>query len=148
MAAIGAIAGLVGSGIQAIGAIQQGKAQQAALDFEAKQREQKAMEERAAAQRSMLEKRDEGKKVMSRQVALAASSGGGVVNPSILDIYGETAQEAEYNAEIEKYGGESRARGEIDQANLARARGKAAMRGSVFEGIGTALGGISKLNFG
>jgi hypothetical protein len=144
MAAAAAIAGIIGTGLQVMGSLQAGKAQQAALNFEAKQREAKAAEERAASQRTAIDKRHEGELVMSRQKALAAASGGGVVNPNILDLYGETAERAEYNAASEIYGGESRARGQIDQAAAARMKGKAAMKGSIFEAAGTGFSGLGK----
>jgi hypothetical protein len=140
--AIAAVATLASAGLSAMGAIQQGKAQQAALNFEAKQHERQAAEERAASQREALEKRHEAKIAMSRQVAIAGASGAGVVNPSILDIYSETAQEGEYNAQTALYGGESRARGQLDSAAAARFKGKAAYKGSILEAGGHILGGI------
>lgn len=139
-----AIAAIIGTGLQVIGGIQQGKAEQAALNFEAKEREKKAAEERAASQREAIDKRTETQRVMSRQTALAAASGAGVVNPSILDIYGDTAAEGEYKAQATLYGGESRARGQIDQANAARAKGKAAYKGAIFDSVGSALAGLGK----
>jgi hypothetical protein len=144
MAELALVAALAGTGMQAIGQLQAGAAQKAALNFEAKQREVRAAEERAASQRTAIDKRHEGELVMSRQKALAAASGAGVVNPNILDLYGETAERAEYNAASEIYGGESRARGQIDQAAAARMKGKAAMKGSIFEAAGTALSGVGK----
>lgn len=144
MAAVAAIATLASAGLQMMGTIQGGKAQKAALNFEAKEREKAAADERAASQRTAIEKRHEGDIVMSRQRALAAAGGAGVVNPSILDIYGETAQRAEYNAQTEMFGGESRARGQLDQAAAARAKGKAAMKGSIFEGLGQGMAGVAK----
>jgi len=144
MAGLAAIAGIIGTGLQVIGTIQQGKAQQAALEYEAKEREAKAKEERAAGQRQAIEKRDEAGRVQSRQRALAASSGAGVVTPSILDIYGDTGARGEYIAQTELYGGESRARGQEGKAAAARAKGKAAYKGSLFEGLGTAFGAIGR----
>ncbi len=145
MAALGAIAGIIGTGLQVIGTIQDGKAQQAALNYEAQQEERAAKEERAASQRAAIEKRDEADFVLSRQRALAAASGAGVQTPTILDIYGDTAAKGEYIAQGELYGGESRARGRIDKANAARAKGKAAAKGSILEGFGTAFGGLSRI---
>jgi hypothetical protein len=150
--AIAMVATIAASGLQAMGQLQQGRASQAALNYEAGMRDKKAAEERAASQREAIEKRQEAGLAMSRQKALAASSGAGVVNPSILDIYSDTAGEGEYNAQVSLYGGESRARGELDQAALARAKGKAARKGSILEAGGTMLGGIGKAaggsNFG
>ena len=147
MAAAAAIASIVGTGLSVIGKIQEGKAKQASLNFQAQENEKKAAEERAAGQREAFEKRDETARVMSRQRALAASSGAGVVNPTVLDIYGDTAQEGEYNAQAALYGGESRARGQIDQANAARAKGKAVRTGSLLEAGGSLFSGLSKTDF-
>lgn len=143
--AIAAIATIAGTGLQVMGSLQQGKAQQAALNFEAQQHERQAGEERAASQREALEKRHEAKLAMSRQVAIAGASGAGVVNPSILDIYSETAGQGEYNAQTALYGGESRARGQIDQSAAAKFKGKAAYKGSILDAAGQAFGGIAKV---
>lgn len=144
MAAAAAIATLAATGLQVMGTLQQGRAQQAALNYEAQERERAAAEERAASQREAIEKRGEAERVMSRQKALAAASGAGVVTPSILDIYGDTAQQGEYNAQTALYGGESRARGQISQANAARFKGKAAYKGSLLEAGGQAFAGAGK----
>jgi hypothetical protein len=135
---------LLGTGLSVIGSIQQGKAQQAALEFEAKQHEAKAKEERAAGQREMLEKRTETERLMSRQTALAAASGAGVETPTVLDIYEETASRGRYLENVAQYGGESRARGELDQAAAARAKGKAAAQGGILSGLATGLSGLGK----
>lgn len=144
MAAAAAIAGIIGTGLQMMGTIQSGKAQQAALNHEAMMKKRQGQEEFAASQRQAIEKRKEGELVMSRQRALASASGAGVVNPSMLDIYGETGAEADYNAEIEKFGGLSRKAGLYDQAAAARAKGKAIAKGSIFEGLGQGFAGLSK----
>ena len=143
--ALAAVATLASAGLSAMGSIQQGRAQQAALNFEAQQRERQAAEERAASQREAIEKRREANLAMSRQVAVAGASGAGVITPSILDIYGETAQQGEYNAQTALYGGESRARGQMDEAAAARFKGKAARKGSLFEAGGSILSGIGKV---
>lgn len=148
LAALPMIATVAAGGLQMIGTIQQGRAQKAAYNYQAEMDKRKGQEELAASQREAIDKRGEGDRLMSRQRAVAAASGGGVVNPTILDIFGDTAQQAEYNAQAQLYGGESRRRGALDQAALAKAKGQAAMRGSIFEGIGQGLGGLSKLNFG
>ena len=142
LAIISAVASLAAGGLSAMGSIQQGKAQQAALNFEAEQHKRQAAEERAASQRDALEKRHEGELAMSRQKAIAGASGAGVVTPSILDIYGETAQKGEYNAQTALYGGESRARGQLDEAAAAKFKGKAARQASYYDAAGSILSGI------
>lgn len=142
--ALAMVASLAGTGLQVMGSLQQGRAQQAALNFEAEQHKRQAAEERAASQRDALEKRRESQLAQSRQIAVAGASGAGVVNPSILDIYGETAQEGEYNAQAALYGGESRARGQLDQAAANRFKAKAAYKGSILEAGGQLFSGIGK----
>lgn len=142
--ALAAVATIASAGLAAMGSLHEGRAKQAALNFEAQQHDRQAAEERAASQREALEKRHEGALAMSRQLAVAGASGAGVVNPSILDIYGETAQRGEYNAQTALYGGESRARGQMDEATAARFKGKAAHKGSLYEAGGHILSGIGK----
>ena len=142
--ALAMVATLAGTGLQAMGSLQQGRAQQAALNFEAEQHKRQAAEERAASQREAIEKRHEGELAMSRQVALASASGAGVVTPSILDIYGETGQRSEYNAQTALYGGESRARGQLDEAAANRFKAKAAYKGSILEAGGQLFSGLGK----
>lgn len=142
--AVAMIASMAATGLQVMGTLQQGRAQQAALNYEAGERDRVAAEERAASQREAITKRTDAERVMSRQRALAATSGAGVVNPSILDIYGETAQQGEYNAQTALYGGESRARGQLSQANAARFKAKAAYKGSLLEAAGQAFAGAGK----
>lgn len=135
---------LAATGLQVAGTIQQGRAQQAALNYEAAEHERQAATERAAGQREAINKRTETDRVMSRQRALAAASGAGVVNPSILDIYSDTAKQGEYNAQTALYGGEDRARGQLSQATANRFKGKAAYKGSLLEAGGQAFAGIGK----
>lgn len=144
MAGIGAIVGLLGTGLQVVSQIQAGKAQEAALEFEAQQREAAAKEERAAGQREALEKRRQYERVSGRQRAVAAASGAGVTNASVLDIFEETASRSRYEEGVARYGGESRARGQLDKAAAARMKGKAARQGGILGGIATGLSGLGK----
>lgn len=150
MAAIGAIVGLLGTGLQVMASIQQGKAQEAAAEFEAKQREKAAAEEFAAGQRAALDKARETDEVLSRQRALAAASGGGVQDASILDIYEDTAQRGAYNEAVARYGGEERAKGQLDAAAAARLKGKSAAQGAMLSGIASGISGFGQIfkNYG
>lgn len=144
LAALPMIMTAAATGLQVMGTLQQGRASQAALNYEASERERQAAVERAASQREAIEKRTETDRVLSRQRALAAASGAGVINPSILDIYGNTAQQGEYNAQAALYGGEDRARGQLSQAVANRFKAKAAYKGSLLEAGGQAFAGAGK----
>lgn len=105
----------------------------------------RANEERAAAAYEANERRRAANKVIGRQVALAADSGGGT-GGTILDIIGETAEHGEMQAGAATYKGEQAARGLEDRAAIGtwqagtkarsmRRRGEAAFTGSIFEGV-------------
>lgn len=145
MAAIGAIVGLIGTGLQVMASIQQGKAQEQAAEFEARQRERQAAEEFASSQREAQDKETELANVLSRQTAISAAGGGSATDASILDIYEDTAQRGEYNKRVSLYGGESRKRGQLDAAAAARFKGKAAAKGAMMEGIATGISGFGSL---
>ena len=134
---------LVGHGIQAGAKIAGGASAQQAGEFNARGFERMSAEERAAAQRAAMERRREGDLVLSRQRALAAASGAGA-GPSLLDIIGDTAARAEYQAQGEMYTGETRARALLDRAAAARYEGRNAFVGSILEGVGGAALGIGR----
>lgn len=115
---------------------------------------ERAKEERGAAAMAARERRVAADKVIGKQVALAASSGGGT-GGTILDIIGETAERGELQAQAEMYGGESRARGLEDKASLGtwqagtrarslRQKGDAAFTGSIFEGTAKGIDSVYK----
>lgn len=110
---------------------------------EAAMRERQAAVERADASRRAEEERRKATLVMSRQTALAATSGAGTQNPTILDIMSETAQRGSYLARSETYGGEDRARGQMDMAAAAKAKGRSQMTGSFFDAFGEGIEGAS-----
>lgn len=136
---------LIGTGIQTGAAIAKGKAAQQAGDYNAMMLERKAAEERASAQRSAFERRHDMERVISKQVAGAAASGGGF-GPSLLDVIGDTAARGEYQAQADMYGGEARARALKDQAKLARFEGDQAYAGSILEGVGGFAMGMGRYN--
>lgn len=122
----------------------EGDASMRAAEVEAAGLRERAKEERAAANYAASERREAAEKVMGRQVALAAASGGGT-GGTILDIIGETAARGELQAQGEKYKGEQVARGLESKAELGtwqagtrakalRQKGDAAFTGSIFEG--------------
>lgn len=136
LSAIGTAASIGGTILGGVSANQAAK-QEAAM------RERQAAVERADASRRAEEERRKTTLVMSRQKALAATSGAGTQNPTILDIMSETAQRGSYLARTEMYGGEDRARGQLDQAAAAKAKGRSQMTGSFFDAFGEGIEGAS-----
>jgi hypothetical protein len=140
-------------------AAQVGSMTQQAMEFRAKGNEQAAQESRAASQRTAFDKRHEATLVGSRLQAVAAASGGGATDPSVLKLGEDIAGEGEYGALLESYKGENRARGLLDQAAADRFSGEMAMFegrskrsasrlsafGSILSGAGSAWGTYNKL---
>lgn len=130
---------LIGGLIGAAGTLASGAAANAQAKSEALAMEAQGKEELAASQREAEEKKREGRIVMSRQQALAANSGGGADDPTILKLMTRTASESDYNARTALYGGEQRKRGLFDSAANRRTSGKASFLGSVFAAGGQAF---------
>ncbi|NTF54423.1 hypothetical protein G6L12_05880 [Agrobacterium rhizogenes] len=146
MAALAAIGTLV----SAVGTVAAGAAEKRNQNYVAKQEEMKANEELASSTREAQQNRTEADLAMSRQQALAASSGGGAGSdaPTIVKLMSDTAAQGELNADTTIYGGQQRAAGLMDSAKGRRAAGKASFLGSVLGGFGQAASGIGKFASG
>lgn len=139
MAALPTILSIGSAGAGILGGIQaqkQGKAEAQALT-------QKAAAERADASRQSEERRRQTELVLSKQTALAADSGAGTVNASILDIYGDTAQRGSYLARSDYAAGDNKAESYLAGAKNAKTKGSNALTGSILEGFGTAAKGLN-----
>jgi len=149
ISAVGTIAG----GMQANA---QGKAQKQAYeyaaattrqqaDYIAKQEEQRAGQERAASQRAAMEEKRKGRLVGSRAQAVAAASGGGALDPTIVDIGADIAGEGEYRAMTSLYQGEEAARGLEGSAAVRRYAGNNEAELLQYQGRAAAAAGRSKM---
>ena len=145
---------------------QAGEAQNRAAQYQAQLRnaqaaamEQGAGQERAAAQRAAIEQRRQGRFVGSRAQAIAAASGGGALDPSIVNLMGDLGSEADFRAATALYQGEDRARsleygavlqratgqGDIYAGEVARRSGIAAQNRSYLTAAGTVASGVGKM---
>jgi hypothetical protein len=115
----------------------QGRAQAERADYVASQQESIAGSERASSQRIAMEKQREKRLVQSRAQAVAAASGGGALDPGVLDIMGGIEDQGNYNALVALYEGESSARNYESQANLTRWEGRQAQQASNMEAWGS-----------
>lgn len=145
LAAISAVVGLLGTVVSAAGTIAQGKAAEAAADFQAEQLKIKGKEERAASQRAAEERKKEAGLVNSRIQAGAAASGAGagILDTSVVELASDVAGRGEYGARMERYTGEERKQGLDLQAESAKMSGDAAKQGAMFSALGTIVGGVS-----
>jgi hypothetical protein len=136
---------LIGALITGIGTVASGVASDRAARQDALNMEAAGKEEVAASQRDAIAKRREGQLINSRAQAIAAASGAGAGTdaPTIVQLMGKTAGEAEYNAQSALFGGFSRQSGLKQGAAARRAEGKASLLGSIFSGFGTVAKGYS-----
>lgn len=111
------VAGPVGTVLSIVGNIQQGNAaersgleEQLARQYEAEQLKVDAGQAVAAAQRDAMEQRRQGELLQSRAIALAAASGGGVTDPSVVKLLSSNAGEIAYRSAVAIYRGEDEAR--------------------------------------
>jgi hypothetical protein len=141
-AGIGTALNLLGTGVSAGGQIISGQQAKKASKAEAAEFERIASEEKAAAQRKASEKRRQMNLLLSRSQAVSAASGAGATDPTVLATEGGIVEEGEYQAGVETYLGETRARGYQGKAALARAEGSDAAKSSLISAGGTILSGI------
>lgn len=139
---------LVGTGVKAGAQIGGGIAARDAGKFEGTQLERNATEARAAGQRQGFEQDAKTAQVLGKQRAIGAASGAAMTSPTITDIMGETAQRGEYLSAAERYKGDVESNKDLNAAAAARLKGKNAMTGSILEGIGTGMTGLSKYRSG
>lgn len=94
-----------------------------AAEFTAAQMERNAGQARAAAQLEAAEQERQGRLMASRALAVAAGSGAGASDPTVLNIISRNAAETAYRRSVALYQGETRAAGMEDQATATRMQG-------------------------
>lgn len=109
-------------------AILKGKRSQVASEFEAKQLEQNAGQAIAASQRNAEDVRRQARMISSRALALAASSGGGASDPTVINLIAKTQAEGAYRRAVALYQGQEKARLLNLQAMTRRVEGEQAMQ--------------------
>jgi hypothetical protein len=119
MASLSSAAWLFGAGslIESWGMLEQGRSARIAgerakvsAEFMARQADEEAGIAIALAQRRALEEQRQGELQASRALAVAAASGGGVSDPTIVNLLANIKGEAVYRANIALYEGEAQAR--------------------------------------
>ena len=136
---------LFGGVTKAYGAYSEGAAADAEAKFEAKQMMINAGQAKAVAQRDAIEQTRQSGLVQSRILALAAASGGGASDPTIINLIGKQAGQGAYNAAVAIYKGDDRAR-ELEMAAAAkRYEGASAKSAGIAKAVGALTGTASSL---
>lgn len=135
-----AAAGVVGAGA----AIYQGYSSYQASQQQAHEIEKQGTLSFAAAQRDALERRLQGRLLMSQQQAAAAASGGGAGTdaPTVVRLMTETAQRAEYGAASALFQGYADKNNAALSAENVRKTGFASFIGGIVAGVGSLAGGL------
>lgn len=130
----------------------QAKMAEASANREAQVLEIKANEDQAVSQRRAQEARRQSRIQQSRALAVAASSGAGAVDPTVINTIGNLAGEGELAASNELYQGDdaaswkryqaaaTRVQG-ANQASALRVQGKVAKQSSRVAALGTLVQG-------
>src|SRR3990167_4487491 len=109
-------------------AVAEGKAIQASKNYEADQMLVNAGQARATSQRKAMAQQKETKRIQSALQARAAASGGGVLDPTVMDLTGDIAQEGDYRRRVALFEGDDATRVYQSGANLKRWEGEQAVR--------------------
>jgi hypothetical protein len=113
-----------------------GEASAQANEFRAKQYERQANEERAVGQNEAFDVRHQKELGMSKLIARAAASGGGVNNATIRKLGEGIEKEGEFRALTRMFTGENAARGFEDTATGERMTATAARSGAAARAAG------------
>ena len=105
-----------------------------AAEFEAKQADYLAGQSKAAAQREALEQRRAAALIASRALAVAAASGAGASDPTVVDLIGQIYAEGNYRSALALYEGEEQARSYEVSAAARRVGGASAASARTAEG--------------
>lgn len=136
---IGKVAMIGGTLLSSAGAIQAGKQQETAANYQADQLEASGKAEYAAGQRKALEERRRSDLAISRAKAVGAASGGG----QDLNLLGAIEEEGTYNTLVAEWEGTEAMKGRNAQGAAARVEGKNARKAGMIGAGSTLLQGAS-----
>jgi len=124
---------------------QGGKDQQRLANFQADQLDRNAGQSLAASQRNAFQERRQARLVSSRAQALAAASGAGATDPTVLNIQGDIAKQGEYNALTALYNGDVQAQDQRFAAQARRTSGAMEKSAADTQALSTVLSGAASL---
>lgn len=128
-----------GKAVQGVGTILSANSQAKALRKQADQLDIQAGQERASSQRQSMEEQRQARLAMSRGLAVAAASGGGASDPTVVNALANLAGEGEFRALTALYNGDQQALSTEADATARRKEAKNVKRAGLIQGIGTLL---------
>lgn len=133
---------LIGTAVQAVGAIQQGQAAASAAKANAKLYEQQAAQEKETAQIEINKERRNFRRHQGSTIASAGASG----SIGFSEVFNDDLAENEVNVGIIRQGGENRAANLKSQANNERAKAKSARTAGFINAASSVFSGVSRIN--
>lgn len=140
---LGAVAGLIGPVVSAVGAASAASDQAAVKDAEAQEQRRKGLQENAAKQREASDREKERDKILSDQRAGLASSGGGVDVGSAFGLQIETAKRGNYNRDQTLWEGAEAQAGREAQARILEMEGDNLRKAGKMQALSSVVGGVS-----
>lgn len=131
--------------LNAYGRYRAGDSAKKAAKFEAAQLERQANERKAVSQRQAMEYDRQGRLQMSRALAVAAASGGGASDPTVMDVMGDIAGETNYLKMTALYEGEEQAKTLGMAAGLRRQEGDLAKEAGKIGAASSILSGATSM---
>jgi hypothetical protein len=116
-----------------------------AAQFQAAQLRQNANSAEAASQRTAFDIDRQTQFITSRALAVAASSGGGASDPTVVNLIARDAGEGAYQKQLALYGGQDRARLDLESADAKEYEGKSTLVNSLEVGAAAYAGGATNL---
>lgn len=132
-----------GSVLKAGGTIFSSRSQAKSLKKEARQLDTQAGLERASSQRESIEERRQSRLLSSRGLAVAAGSGGGADDPTVVNLLANIEGEGEYRALTALYNGDQRALGLEGEAKARRKEAKNVKTAGLINAASTLIGAAS-----
>lgn len=144
MGTIGTVASLAGTGLSAVGAIQQGNAAKASADAQAALDTRQATMTTLQGEYQAQRQQDKINQVTGSQIA--GISGSGVdISGSPSDVIASSASEGALDVEAIRYGAKANSQNLVYQGQVARQSGQSAQTAGYLGAAGGLLGGLAKL---
>jgi hypothetical protein len=136
---------IAGTALSAGGSIIGGNSQSKALKSEATQFDASAGQYRASSQREAMDETRQGDLSASRVLALAAASGAGASDPTVINLIGNLSGESQYRALTALYNGDQKGRAAEAEAASRRAEAKGAKTAGILKAAGSIISSGSSL---
>lgn len=147
LALIGIGLGAAGTGISAVGSIQQGKSAKAAGEFNARVAENDAMSARQQAEFDVERIRDVNRRISGSQAA-AITKSGVKISGSSSDVMYDSSVQGELDVMSRLFQGRSIAEREYSRAKLSRFQGSQQKKASQFQAGASILTGAGQAAYG